>query len=237
VKYSWGGYRPGSGRRPKGEVSGVSHHTRADVSSRNPVRVALKIKPELGSLRKKRIHAVIRGALSEGCDSGDFRICHYAVQPAGLLLIVEADDRAALSRGMQGVNVRIAKSLNRLWERNGAVFADRYETEILKSSQVVRDTLSSVFNGGRLYDNIPRDEADPFSSARYFDGWKNEPRRLEPAEGAPPVARPRSALLKSAWRKHGLIDVNEMPRQMPRTTSRATPRREQAGRRGGPASL
>ena len=32
-KYSWGGYRPGSGRRPKGEVSGVSHHTLADVSA------------------------------------------------------------------------------------------------------------------------------------------------------------------------------------------------------------
>ena len=35
-KYSWGGYRPGSGRRPKGEVSGVSHHTRGEVSARAP---------------------------------------------------------------------------------------------------------------------------------------------------------------------------------------------------------
>lgn len=225
MKYSWGGYRPGSGRRPKGEVSGVSHHTRADVSSRYPVRVGLKIKPELGNLRKKRIHGVIRGALSEGCDIGGFRICHYAVQPAGLLLIVEADDRAALSRGMQGVNVRIAKGLNRLWERNGSVFSDRYDTEILKSSQVVRDTLCYLLNSARLHDNIPRDEADPFSSAPYFDGWKSAPRRLGPAEGVAPVARPRSALLKSAWRKHGLIDVNELPRQ------------EQAARRSGPASL
>jgi hypothetical protein len=213
VKHSWGGYRPGSGRRPKGEVSGVSHHTRAEVSARYPVRVALKVKPELGSLRKKRVHGVIRGALSEGCDIAGFRICHYSVQPAGLLLIVEADDRAALSRGMQGVNVRIAKGLNRLWERNGSVFSDRYDTEILKSSEVVRDTLCSVLNSGRLHDQIPRDEADPFSSAAYFDGWKSEPRRLEPAPGAAPVARPRSALLKSAWRKHGLIDVNELPPQ------------------------
>lgn len=227
MKYSWGGYRPGSGRRPKGEVSGVSHHTRADVSSRYPVRVALKIKPELGNLRKKRVHAVIRDALSEGCDINGFRICHYAVQPLGVVLIVEADDRASLSRGMQGVNVRIAKSLNRLWERNGSVFADRYETEILKSSQAVRDTLCYVLNGARLHDSVARDEADPFSSAPYFDGWKAEPRRMDSAEGVAPVARPRSALLKSAWRKHGLIDVNETPRE--------PNRHERAARRGTPS--
>lgn len=213
MKNSWGGYRPGSGRRPKGEVSGVSHHTRAELSARYPVRVALKVKPELGSLRKKRIHAVIRAALSEGCDLGAFRICHYAVQPSGLLLIVEAEDRAALSRGMQGVNVRIAKGLNRLWERNGSVFADRYDTEILKTGQAVRDTLCAVLNGNRLHDRIPADEADPFSSAAYFDGWQSTPSGLEPRPGAAPVARPRSALLKSTWRKHGLIDVNELPRQ------------------------
>ena len=130
-------------------------------------------------------------------------------------MIVEADDRAALSRGMQGVNVRIAKGLNRLWERNGAVFADRYDTAPLKSSQVVRDALCHVLNSGRLHDKIPRDQVDPFSSAAFFDGWKSQPRRTEPVAGAAPVARPRSALLKSAWRKHGLIDVNELPPPAP----------------------
>lgn len=211
-KYSWGGYRPGSGRRPKGEVSGVSHHTRGDVSSRHPVRVTLRTKSELGSLRKKRIHGVIRSALGEGCDIGPFRICHYAVQPNGILLIVEADDRTALSRGMQGVNVRIAKGLNRLWERNGSVFSDRYETEVLRSSQAVRDALCYVLNNGRLHENIPAGEADPFSSAAYFDGWVQPPRSIEHVQGVPPVARPRSAALKTGWRKHGLLDVNEVPR-------------------------
>lgn len=223
MKYSWGGYRPGSGRRPKGEVSGVSHHTRAEVSPKHPVRVSLKIKPELGNLRKKRVHGLIRGALSEGCDVPGFRICHYALQPAGLLLIVEADDRASLSRGMQGVNVRIAKSLNRLWERNGSVFADRYDTEPLKSSQAVRDALCYVLNHARLQGELSAGETDPFSSAPYFDGWKTPPARLEPAGGAAPVARPRSALLKSAWRKHGLIDVDEVPREPVRVRPRHAP--------------
>lgn len=210
-KYSWGGYRPGSGRRPKGEVSGVSHHTRGDVSSRHPVRVTLRTKSELGNLRKKRVHGVIRGALGEGCDIGSFRICHYALQPNGILLIVEADDRTALSRGMQGVNVRIAKGLNRLWERNGSVFSDRYETEVLKTSQAVHDALRDVLNNGRLHENIPQGEVDPFSSGAYFDGWAHPPRPLDPASGVPPVARPRSAALKTAWRKHGLLDINEVP--------------------------
>lgn len=211
-KYSWGGYRPGSGRRPKGEVSGVSHHTRPEVSSRHPVRVDLRTKSELGNLRKKRIHEIVRGALIEGCDTGPFRICHYALQRHGLLLLVEASDRVALSRGMQGVNVRIAKGLNRIWERNGSVFTDRYDTHVLKNGQTVRDHLSFVLNNARLHERLGKDQVDPYSSAAYFDGWQSRPRSLPAPTEPAPVAKPRTTLLKSGWRKHGLIDANEVPR-------------------------
>ncbi|WP_428261297.1 hypothetical protein [Haliangium sp.] len=214
VKYTWGGYRPGSGRRPKGEVSGVSHHTREEVSARHPVRVILRTKPELGNLRKKGVHEVIRAALVEGCDTGSFRICHYALQRHGLLLVVEAKDRTALSRGMQGINVRMAKSLNRLWERNGSVFSDRYDTHSLKNGRAVRETLCYVLNNARLNERPRKGSADSYSSAAYFDGWKNPPTSLRPGRGAPPVAKPRTALLKSGWRKYGLLDIDEVPDEL-----------------------
>ena len=40
--------------------------------------------------------------------------------------MVEASDRIALARGMQGFQVAAAKHLNRLRGRRGSVFADRY---------------------------------------------------------------------------------------------------------------
>ncbi|MEO6596565.1 MAG: hypothetical protein ABIP94_17575, partial [Planctomycetota bacterium] len=50
---------------------------------------------------------------------------HYAVLNDHLHFVVDATGRATLSRGVQGLLVRIARALNRLWHRRGRVFADR----------------------------------------------------------------------------------------------------------------
>lgn len=233
-KHAWGGYRPGSGRRPKGEVSGVSHHAREVLSARHPVLVIMRTKPELGTLRRQRVHAVIRDALARGCDAdaragaqidgeidgkagrhaGPFRICHYALRKHGILLLVEVKDSVALSRGMQGINVRMAKALNRLWERNGSAFSDRYGTVVLRSAAQVRDALCYVLNHVRLHARLAQDQLDPFSSAIYFDGWADLPAPVPRPGGPAPVARPQTRLLQAGWRKHGLIGVNEVPSRL-----------------------
>ena len=214
VRKSWGGYRPGAGRRPRNGVSGVSHHTRPELSGRHPVQVVVTTKPALGSLRKKRIHRIVRASLMEGCDAGGFRICHYSVQKYGLRFIVEAADRDALSRGMQGMNVRVAKALNKQWQRNGSVFSDRYAIRILENGRAVRASLCFVLNGiladGREAERL-RGTFDPFSSAPYFDGWLGHSRKGEPPAGPAPVVEPRTLLLSKVWRRYGLIGVDEVP--------------------------
>ena len=47
------------------------------------------------------------------------RIIEFSVQGNHLHLIVEAENSDALSRGMQGLAIRIAKALNSLMERAG----------------------------------------------------------------------------------------------------------------------
>jgi REP element-mobilizing transposase RayT len=56
----------------------------------------------------------------------DFRLIHFSIQGNHVHFIVEADDSQRLSRGMQGLNVRIAMALNRLIGRRGKVLADRF---------------------------------------------------------------------------------------------------------------
>ncbi len=55
-----------------------------------------------------------------------------------LELIVEADDRIALARGMQGFQIAAARALNRAFGRRGAVFADRYHARPLATRAAVR---------------------------------------------------------------------------------------------------
>ena len=56
----------------------------------------------------------------------DFRSVHDSVQSDHVHLIVEADDKQALSNGMKGLGCRVARTLNQLWRRSGKVFRERF---------------------------------------------------------------------------------------------------------------
>ena len=122
----WGGKRKGAGRKPKGERAGVSHKTRTRFAARFPVHVTVRLRKGLPSLRRKRAWRVLRRCFAKGGERFGFRLIQYSVQSNHIHLIVETRNRRALSRGMAGLSIRIAKGLNRVWRRRGKVFADRF---------------------------------------------------------------------------------------------------------------
>ena len=79
-------------------------------------------------------------------------------------LLVEAADERALSRGMNGLGVRIAKGLNRVMRRSGKVLDDRYHGHILRTPTEVRRARAYLLqNAARHYGRVT---ADPFASQR-----------------------------------------------------------------------
>ena len=92
-----------------------------------------------------------------------FRLVHYTVLSNHLHLLCEALDRRELSRRTQGLAIRIAKKLNRVWGRIGKVFADRYFDRILRSPREVRSALAYVLNNARRHGIFLRpDQPDPY---------------------------------------------------------------------------
>src|SRR5678815_839051 len=126
----WGGRRKGAGR-PK--VKGVVlHRRRPKFPGRFPLHITLRIRREVGSLRSERRFAQIKTAFRHGCDQFGMRLVEFSVQSNHIHLIVEAENREALSRGMQALAIRLARAVNRASGRVGTVFADRYFARILK---------------------------------------------------------------------------------------------------------
>jgi len=113
---------------------------------------------------------------------------------------------------MRGLLRCAAMSLNLLWGRGGRVFADRYHSRILRSPLEVRHALVYVLNNA-LKHGICLNGIDPYSSGRWFDGWKGRRgRALDETESRlVPVAEPQTWLLRIGWRKHGLLSVGETP--------------------------
>lgn len=148
----WGGSRAGAGRPPSGARSSERHKTRAHVIATYPVHVTAHVSAHIAALLHGMTAAHAREliaraiALSHARD--DFRIVHLGIRTrtrdAQLELIVEAADKRALARGMQGFQVSAARSLNRAARTIGSVFPDRYHARSLGS----RDALARAL--GRL---------------------------------------------------------------------------------------
>ena len=205
--------RKNRGGRPKSKDSGVPHLKRDEVSPNAPLHVTSKIVSGLPDLRTRKglqvfyeVFEVAKERAGSRAD-GEFRLLHYSIQGNHLHLFVEAGDRDALARGIQGLKVRIAKALNRLWQRSGAVWADRYHVRAAKTPREVRNVLGYILNNGRRHGRTwNRGYPDPYSSALWFDGWSNYVHDgLLSAEG--PIAKARSWLARVGWRRHGLLEA------------------------------
>ncbi|MCP3918046.1 MAG: hypothetical protein GY711_21060 [bacterium] len=127
------------------------------------------------------------------------RITHFSVQSNHLHLIVEADDRRSLSHGVKALLCRIVAGLNRLWNRTGGMFVDRYHDHVLRTATEVRRAIAYVLFNAQRHRAWPRSILDPFSSAPAFDGWSSPP-RIEGTDSAPvPVVPPGTWLGAKAW--------------------------------------
>ena len=212
----WGGWRPGAGRKARNGEAGMKHAPRAALAARYPVLVTAKVGRGLPSMRRSQAYAALRAAFAAGCERFGFRLVHYAVLNDHLHLLVEAQDRASLVRGLKGLLVRVARALNRVWGRAGRVFADRYHDRILKTPREVRFALRYVLGNGKKHERqghgVRVEQAmDMFTSGPWFDGWR-ESVRVRGLEGlARPTARARTWLLDVGWRRHGLLSVFEAP--------------------------
>lgn len=217
---SRGGRRPGAGRPPNGDRPGVSHLKRPKLSRHHPVHVTLRVVKGLPALRRKKYGHVIFKALHDCRPDLRMRIVQFSIQPDHFHLIVEATDREALSRGMKGLTVRLARRLNERMSRRGRFFADRYHARQLKTPLEVKRALAYVLNNIRHHmaqsgAQPPRDWADPYSSVDHFDGFRRLPSGRRPCAefslGRAPVDGAKTWLLRVGWRSKGLLDLSSIP--------------------------
>jgi REP element-mobilizing transposase RayT len=191
------------------------HRRRERFAGSYPIHVTLRVRAGLVSLRDARVVREFRRSLTEAKERGAFRVAHYSLQGDHAHLIVEARDARALASGMKSIGARLARLVNRICRRSGTVLDGRYRHRLLRTPREVRNALRYVLLNARKHWSQrhgapPPARLDAASSAAWFDGWaRRVPRARDPGHAA--VARPRTWLLRSGWRRHGLIDFAEVP--------------------------
>jgi REP element-mobilizing transposase RayT len=170
-----GGWRPGAGR-PRGRKR-LAHIEREAFTWREPLHVTWRIAEGVRSLRREAVLEVVRDRLARFANRDDFRVVEFNVLGNHMHLVVEASGQRALARAMQGLAVRLARAINKILGRTGKLFKERYHARVLRKPLHVRNTLRYVLLNARHHaaergEKLARYWVDPFSSAPWFDGWK-----------------------------------------------------------------
>jgi REP-associated tyrosine transposase len=202
-----------SGRKATGRRQDPRHRPRPEVIARHPVHVVLRVTREVGSLRRQRAYRAVRGALLRCAARADYRVVHVSIQASHLHLLVEADHKLALTRGMQGFAISAAKRLNRALRRpRGEVFPFRYHATAITNPSQARNALAYILNNWRRH-RADRDSAlriDPYSSAYAFGGWSRPHGAARPREVLPVVGA-TAWLITEGWQRAGPIHLHEVP--------------------------
>jgi putative transposase len=198
--------------------SWVPRVKRPSVDPLHPLHVTIRAKKDVPGFRTTKRFLRMRESIRRASDRFGMRVVHFTVMDNHVHLIVEARDRRALSRGMQGLVIRLAKAANGKW-RSGKVFRDRYHAVELDTAIRVRHAIAYVLLNGRRHERPkgPAEALDPCSSAYWFDGWKRDVTALKAVTeaamemGDPPVVKPRTWLLRIGWLQTWRIDPSEVP--------------------------
>jgi REP element-mobilizing transposase RayT len=213
-----GGARLGAGRPPKkpSERSRAPHVTRASHRKGDPAHITLRVGRRIPSLRRQVLARLVQRALfkqrskleAEAAEA--FQVVHFTIQDDHLHLIVEAADKRKLARGVMGLEIRIARSLNKALGRKGRFWAERYHRHDLRTPTETRNALRYVLLNVKKHYRLHGDFADHCSSATTFDGFSRPPLMSDGGAHWPRVA-PRTWLLGVGWRRRGLIDPADAP--------------------------
>jgi putative transposase len=152
------------------------------------VQVTLSVGGHVWNLRSRRCFEIIETCLAAARERFGLRVIEFTVLGNHLHLLVEADNDEALSRGMQGLNIRIAKALSRLMGRKGHVFADHYHSRLLRSPTELVNAIAYVL--GNAAHHYGGSWQDRFSS-----------RACEALHRQKVLSHPRTWLLRSGWRR------------------------------------
>ncbi len=202
-KFGHGGARKNAGRKSASGLSPVARTRRPVLGENHAVHANWRVLPHAWNMRSRRGFRVALRAFAGSSQRFGMRITHFSVMGNHVHLIAEADGTAALTRGMQGLAIRLAKGFNKLMGMRGPVFADRYHARPLSNPTETRNAIDYVMSNARIHANR-QGKQGPRGDDEYAVGPRqlHDPKALwrRYTDAGPPVVEPAGWLLSEGWK-------------------------------------
>lgn len=189
------------------------------------MHVTIRVMADVPALRKHTLYMALRHASANtAATQPEFRIVHISIQNTHIHLVVEAEDRGALARGMQSLQISAARQINKVLARRGKVFSDRYHLTVIRSPTQMRAVFAYVLGNWKHHGADRRAPGawliDWCATGHVFDGWSESWMTLWPSYEHHDwlVVQPaRSWLAREGWRRGGgPISVFDRPGPRPK---------------------
>jgi hypothetical protein len=145
-KRGWGGARAGAGRPPK--PGAVKHDVRPPFRKDRPVHITVRtmkgVPPLTGQLPRTVIRAALELSAERAKEDDDFNVLHHAIEADRLQFIVEATSKRALTSGVMGLLIRIARQMNKSLGREGKVWSERYVRQDLTTASELKSAVARL---------------------------------------------------------------------------------------------
>ena len=191
-----GGWRRHAGRKPNGAKAGESHLRRPQWAGLRPVHVTWRVVSGVPSLRSRRAFRLIRDALNAAVARFDMTISEFSVQSNHVHMVIEAIEQKHMSRGMQGLGVRLARGLNRVFGRRGKLLSERFHAHVLRNKIEALNAVRYV-RTNHLHHRGVRDARTRALAASMFPGPHGDPLATNQICHGVALRFARSGLLKS----------------------------------------
>jgi REP element-mobilizing transposase RayT len=190
----------------------VAHRTR-DGIMHDALHLAMHAAGGLPSMRTPKARAVIVEAIRAQRGRFGFHVVQFAILSNHIHLIAEASTAKELGRGMKGLQVRISKGLNKLWEREGVVFPDRYFHRVVRKVHELRRLVRYVLQNARRHGvRVPDDRPDEYSSGMWFESWIGHLGRTFSSEPSP---LERASRMELSCATGFVLELTERPTPAP----------------------
>ena len=143
------------------------------------MHVTVKLRGGIPNLRQEHVIEVLERCFSKAKNRFGFELTAYTVMSNHLHFLVFVRSNEALRRGMQGLNIRLARAINRIFNRKGKVFADRFHARVVRGFNAIKKALSYVVQNARKHQvAIPAGKWDRYSSGHYRRTYSIDPKDL-----------------------------------------------------------
>ncbi len=208
-----GGKREGAGRK-RASRPRVAHTARESVCLLDPLHVTIRVCEGIPSLRNLEVEKILRTVFCAMKSRAGFKIVEYSIQTNHLHLIIEAESKDALTRGMISLKTRIARRVNKYFGRVGKFFSDRYHVVVMRKVNQVRRTLLYVLANAKKHGVYLASAIDRFSSGHWYRHWLEEPEAPPGiAELECPTQPLECMLLHQGAHQLGRLSIHDIPGQ------------------------